>query len=107
MKCAFSLENVQPSPFENEGPIVNFRYCPTKAYQTKLFDDYIYFNLREGILERVINNGMTSSSWHFNQLLYVNVKILDYVSQFFLVRRLILLILRKKASMVTSLANVT
>ena len=66
IKCAFSLENVQPSPFENEGPIVNFRYCPTKAYQTKLFDDYIYFNLREGILERVINNGMTGSPWHFN-----------------------------------------
>ena len=83
IKCAFSLENVQPSPFENEGPIVNFRYWSTKAYQTKLFNGYIYFNLREGILERVVNNSMTGSSWHFNQFLYVNVKILYYVSQIF------------------------
>ena len=29
------------------------------------------FNLKKGILKRVINNGMTSSSWHFNQFLYV------------------------------------
>ena len=28
-----------------------------------------------------MNNGMTGSSWHFNQFLYVNVKILD--SRFF------------------------
>ena len=62
IKCGFSLENVRPSPFENEAPIANSRYWSTKAYQTKLFNDYIYFNLREGILKRVMNNGMTGSS---------------------------------------------
>ena len=66
IKCGFSLEIVKPSPFENETPVVNSRYWSTEVYQTKLLNDYIYFNLREGILKRVINNGMTGSSWHFN-----------------------------------------
>ena len=35
IKCGFSLENVQPSPFENEALIVNSRYWSTEAYQTK------------------------------------------------------------------------
>ena len=54
IKCGFSLENVPPSPFENEAAIVNSRYWSTEAHQTNLFYDYIYFNSREGILERVI-----------------------------------------------------
>ena len=52
-KCGFSLENLQRSPFENEAPIVNSRYWSIEAYQTKSFNDYIYINLREGILKRV------------------------------------------------------
>ena len=62
IKCGFSLENVQPSPFENEVLVVNSRYWSTESYQTKSFNDQIYFNFREGILKRVINNGMTGSS---------------------------------------------
>ena len=48
IKCGFSIENVRPSPFENEASIVNFRYWSTEVYQTKSFIDYINFNLREG-----------------------------------------------------------
>ena len=66
IKCGFSLENVQLSPFENEELIVNSHYWSTEPYQTKSVNDYIYFSLRKGILKRVINNGMTGSSWHFN-----------------------------------------
>ena len=40
------LENMQSS-FDNEAPIANSRYWSTDAYQTKLVNDYIYFNLRE------------------------------------------------------------
>ena len=71
MKCSFSLENIQPSPFENEQPIKNSRYWSTEPQQTKSFNDFIYFNLREGILKRVINNGMSGSSSHFNRFLYI------------------------------------
>ena len=74
IKCGFSLKNVQPAPFENEVLMVNFRYWSTGAYQTKSFNDYNYFNLREGMLKRVINKGMTDSSCHFNRFLFVNVK---------------------------------
>ena len=84
IKCGLSLENIQSSPFENEAPILNSRYWSTEVYQTKLFNDYIYFNLREEIIKIVRNNGMTGSSWHFNQFLNVNVKILDSVNQIFL-----------------------
>ena len=83
IKCNFSLDNVEPFPSQNEALIVNSRYWSTKAYHAKLFNDYIYFNLGEGILKRVINNGSTSSSWHFNRFLYFNVKILDSVSLIF------------------------
>ena len=83
IKCSFSLENVHPSPFENKVSIVNSRYWSTETYQTKLFNDYICFNLKKGILKRVINNDTTGSSWHFNCFLYTNVKILDSVSQIF------------------------
>ena len=74
---------MQPSPFGNEASIVNSRYWSTEAYQTKSFNDYIYFNLRQGILKRIKNNSMIVSSWCFNQFLYNNVKILDSVSQMF------------------------
>ena len=83
IKCNFSLDNVEPFPSQNEALIVNSRYWSTKAYHAKLFNEYIYFNLGEGKLKRVINNGSTSSSWHFNRFLYFNVKILDSVSLIF------------------------
>ena len=47
VKCGFSLENIQPSPFENDHPIKNSRYWSTESHQTILFNDFVYFNLRE------------------------------------------------------------
>ena len=41
IKCHFSLENIQPSPVENDHPIKNFRYWSTEPYQTKSFNDFI------------------------------------------------------------------
>ena len=73
IKYGFSLENVPPSPFGNETPILNSRYWSTEAYQTKSLNDYIYLNLREGILKRVMTC-MAGSSWHFNRFLYVSPK---------------------------------
>ena len=81
IKHVFSLKNIQPSPFESEQPIKNSRYGSTGLQQTKSFYDFIYFNLREETLKRVINNGMSGSSWHFNCFLNINVKILDTENQ--------------------------
>ena len=62
IKCGFSLENVQPSPAGYDTPIKNSRYWSAGTYKTKSFNDFIYFNLRESILKRVIDNGLTGSS---------------------------------------------
>ena len=83
IKRGFSLENIQLSLIENEQPVKNSRYWLTEPYQTKSFNDFIYFNLRESILKRVINNGLTGGSWHFNRFLYINVKILIAGDQLF------------------------
>ena len=83
IKCGFSLENVQPSPFENEQPITNSRYWSTEQQQTKSFNDFVYFTFRESKIKRVINNGVSGSSWHFNRFLYINVKILSLGEQLF------------------------
>lgn len=76
IKCVFSLENIEPSPIENEQPIKNSRYCSKEPHQTKPFNDFIYFNLRDPVLKRVINNDFTGTLWHFNRFLYIIVKIL-------------------------------
>ena len=47
IKCGFSLENIQPSPFENEQPDKNSRYWSRELVQTKSFNDFVYFNLRK------------------------------------------------------------
>ena len=83
IKRGFSLENIQLSLIENEQPIKNSRYWLTESYPTKSFNNFIYFNLRESILKRVINNGLTGSSWHFNRFLYINVKLLIAGDQLF------------------------
>ena len=83
IKSGFSSENTPPSPFENEETTLSSRYWSTEPFQTKQFNDYIYFSLREGILKRIINNGMSISSWHFHRFLYLNVKTLETTNYFF------------------------
>ena len=51
IKCDFSLEKMQPSPFENGASIVNSRHWSTDSYQTKSFNDYIYLSV--GILKEL------------------------------------------------------
>ena len=77
VRSGFSLENIQPVLDQYNEPLKNSRYWTTDPIQTKSFNDFVYFNIRESILKRVINNGLTGSSWHFNRFLYVNIKTLQ------------------------------
>ena len=79
----FSIENKQLTPFATNAnrAILNSRYWLSKPFQTRLFNDYIYFSLRKSILKSVINNELTGSSWHFKRILYINVNILDNSAQ--------------------------
>ena len=74
IRCGFSLENIQPVLDNYSEPLKNTRYWTTDPIETKSFNDFVYFNVRESILKRVINNGLTGSSWHFNRFVYINIK---------------------------------
>ena len=58
-------------------PLVQTRYWSTEPLQTKSFNDFISFKIRESILRRVINNKLSGSAWHFNKFIYLNVKIVS------------------------------
>ena len=73
MKCGFSLENLQPAPFETSAPIVNFRCWSTDPYQNTFFNDFVFYSLKNDILKRVIANGEGGSSCRFKQLIYLNL----------------------------------
>ena len=81
IRSGFSLENVQSALDEYNEPLKNSRYWTTDPIQTKSFNDFVYFTIRESILKRVINNGLTGSSWHFNRFLYINIKIIQVNDQ--------------------------
>ena len=81
IRSGFSLENIQSALNEYNEPLKNSRYWTTDLIQTKSFNDYVYFTIRESILKRVINNGLTGSSWHFNRFLYINIKVIQVNDQ--------------------------
>ena len=78
IRAGFSIENVQQVLNENySDPLVQTSYWSTEPYQTKSFNDFVSFKIRESILRRVINNNLSGSAWHFNRFNYVNVKIVN------------------------------
>ena len=81
IRAGFSIENVQQALDNYSEPLVQTRYWSTEPLQSKSFNDFIQFKIRESILKRVINNKLTGSAWNFNKFNYLNVKILDVSSQ--------------------------
>ena len=81
VRCGFSLENIQPPIGDYDQPLKVSRYWSTDLIQTKSFNDFVFFNTRESVLKRVIDNGMMGSSWHFNRFLYINIKTIKVTDQ--------------------------
>ena len=77
IRADFSIENVQQALDNYSEPLVQTRYWSTEPLQTKSFNDFISFKIRESILKRVINNRLSGSAWNFNKFNYLNVKILN------------------------------
>ena len=77
IKCSFAIEHIQNLPNEDLILIINSRYWTTPPYEGIYFNDFIFYGLRQSILNKVIINGMSGSSWHFKRFIYVSVKILD------------------------------
>ena len=81
IRAGFSIENIQ-QPLDNYSePLIQTRYWSTEPIQTKSFNDFVLFNIRESILKRVINNKLSGSAWNFNKFNYLNIKILDVTAQ--------------------------
>ena len=67
IRCGFSLENMQAPLTDDDVPLTNSRYWSTEPIQTKSFNDFVFFSLRESVLKRVINNELTGSLWFFKR----------------------------------------
>ena len=76
IRAGFSIENVQQALDNYAEPLTQSRYWSTEPIQTKSFNDFVYFKIRESILKRVINNRLSGSAWNFHKFNYINVKIL-------------------------------
>ena len=81
IRAGFSIENVQQALDNYSEPLVQTRYWSTEPLQTKSFNDFVLFKTRESILKRVINNRLSGSAWNFNKFNYLNVKILNVLSE--------------------------
>ena len=80
IRAGFSIENVQQALNDYSEPLVQTRYWSTEPLQTKSFNDFISFKIRESILNRVINNKLSGSAWNFNKFNYLNIKIVNAFS---------------------------
>ena len=45
IKCAFTIENIQQSPYEDLKSIISSRYWTTSPYEGTCFNDFIFFDL--------------------------------------------------------------
>ena len=86
IRAGFSIENIQ-QPLDNYSePLLQTRYWSTEPLQSKSFNDFVEFKIRESILKRVINNKLSGSAWNFNKFNYLNIKILNVTAAAQLVR---------------------
>ena len=77
IRAGFSIENIQEVLGDYSDPLVQTRYWTTETFESKSFNDFISFKLRESVLKRVINNNLSGSAWHFNRFNYMNVKVIN------------------------------
>ena len=66
-KCSFTIVNWQPTPRTGFAEITDSRVWQTNVYEGVYFNDFIKSNLVQDILKKVIQNGMTGSSWRFKK----------------------------------------
>ena len=81
IRAGFSIENIQQALDNYTEPLTQSRYWSTEPIQTKSFNDFVYFKIRESILKRVINNQLSGSAWNFHKFNYINIKILKSTNQ--------------------------
>ena len=81
IRAGFSIENIQQPLDGYSEPLLETRYWSTEPLQTKSFNDFVQFKIRESILKRVVNNRLSGSAWSFNKFNYLNIKVLSTTAQ--------------------------
>ena len=81
IRAGFSIENIQQALDNYTEPLTQSRYWSTEPIQTKSFNYFVFFKIKDSILMRVIYNRLTGSAWTFHKFNYINVKILKTVDQ--------------------------
>ena len=76
-KCSFTIQNQQKSAIPDALPTLDSRYWTTSAYESVFFNDFIFFSLQSDILNKVIQNGLSGSSWYFYKFLSISLKVLE------------------------------
>ena len=78
-KSDLSIENIQTAPLNSPdiADIKSFCYWSTDIYKGVYLNDFIISEIRNDILKRVINNNLSGSSWHFNRLQCLNLKVVE------------------------------
>ena len=76
-KCSFTIQNQQKSAIENNLPSFDIRYWSTSVHESVFFNDFIFFALKSKILNRVIHNGLSGSSWFFYKFTSISLKVLE------------------------------
>ena len=61
----------------DSAPILNSRFWSTEVYRGVYFNDFIFYCLKNDILNKVIINGMSGSSWRFCKFITLTVKVLN------------------------------
>ena len=76
-KCSFTIQNQQKFGIPNAPPSLDNRYWSTSPYESVYFNDFILFSLKGEILNRVIQNGLSGSSWFFKKFTSLSLKVLE------------------------------
>ena len=77
IRAGFSIENIQQVFKDYSDPLTQTRYWTTETFESKSFNDFISFKIRESVLKRIVYNNLSGSAWHFNKFNYMNVKIIN------------------------------
>ena len=68
----FEIVNQQRTS-DNQNFLTDNRSWLTKVYRFKFFNDFLKNEFKNEITKRIINNGLTSSSWYFKRFDRLNV----------------------------------
>lgn len=76
IKGSFVLENIQPSESGNFIALTDSRYWSADVYKATYFNDFVFYSIQNDYLKRVINNGLSGSSWVFNRFIVLDLTVL-------------------------------